>query len=323
MTSKTASEGIPLTIIGGYLGAGKTTLLNHILHHSEGRRLAVIVNDFGKINIDAELIESRDEEVINLANGCICCTLVDGFAATLLRISNLASPPDHVIVEASGVADPYRLGLQANMPGFRPDGVIVLADAELVRQKARDKYVGETVVRQLQGADLIVLNKTDLVDGETRWEVRAWLQDIVPDVRIVEAVHGAVPLPLLFGVPRIGGPESNLRLPAASLHVDYETWSYAGEQPLDGNAFRALVAMLPEGVIRAKGVLCLREKPEQRIIFQLVGKRWSLEAGSDWGSTQPISQLVMIALPGSINANRLEQTLISCSEIRKQHKGKQ
>ena len=92
---------------------------------------------------------------------------------------------------------------------------------------------------------------------------------------------------------------------------EYDTWNYTAVEPLDGEAFRALVAMLPEGVIRAKGVLCLRENPGQRTIFQLVGKRWSLEPGGDWGSAQPSSQLLMIALPGSIDANWLEQMIIS------------
>jgi len=316
MTNK---QPIPLTIIGGYLGAGKTTLLNHILRHSsstqlragEGRRLAVIVNDFGAINIDAELIESQDEKIINLANGCICCTLVDGFAAALTTISKLASPPDHVIVEASGVADPYKLGQRGRLPGFRLDGVIVLADAEMVRQKAYDKYVGETVTRQLQGADVIVLNKTDLVGSETRKDVHTWLQGLVPDVRIVDAAHGVVPLPLLLGDDR---PEEQkpVRSQNHGHHhpeQEYDTWSYTSDEPLAGDAFRALVESWPEGIIRAKGILYLRENPDQRHIFQLVGKRWSLKPGGEWGDTSPRSQLVIIGLSGSIDADWLEETI--------------
>ena len=310
-------QRIPLTIIGGYLGTGKTTLLNHILRHNEGRQLVVIVNDFGSINIDAELIESQDEEVINLANGCICCTLVDGFITTLINLLNLASPPDHIVVEASGVADPYKLGQYGHLPGLHLDGVIVVADAETVRRKARDKYVGETVARQLQGADVIVLNKVDLVTDETRKAARAWLGEMVPDAHIIESRHGNVPLPLLLGdVSRTGSPSSNLRLSTGSSdehhhYLAYDTWSYTADEPLSGDAFRALVAALPEGVIRAKGVLCLREDPDRRTIFQLVGKRWSLKPGGEWGDAPPRSQLVMIGLIGSVDADWLERMVIS------------
>lgn len=308
-------QRIPLTIIGGYLGTGKTTLLNHILRHNEGRQLVVIVNDFGSINIDAELIESQDEEVINLANGCICCTLVDGFITTLINLLNLASPPDHIVVEASGVADPYKLGQYGHLPGLHLDGVIVVADAETVRRKARDRYVGKTVARQLQGADVIVLNKVDLVTDETRKAARAWLGELVPDAHIIESRHGNVPLPLLLGdVSRTGSPSSNLRLSPGSSdghhhYLAYDTWSYAADEHLDGDAFRALVERLPEGIIRAKGVLYLKEDPDHRVVFQLVGKRWSLKPGGGWGNAPPRSQLVMIGLPGSIDGSWLEETI--------------
>jgi G3E family GTPase len=300
---------IPLTVIGGYLGAGKTTLVNHILRHSQGQRLAVIVNDFGSINIDADLIESQDEEVINLANGCICCTLVDGFAATLTNLLNLPAPPDHVVIEASGVADPYKLGLYGHFPGFWLEGIIILADAELVRQKAGDKYVGNTVVRQLQGADLIVLNKIDLVSNEVLQSVVVWLCELVPGARVTKAKHGKVPLKLLLGHEGDGGmPSKPLRsIPDPDEHhpdVEYDTWSFTSDHPMDGEAFRAMVESLPEGVLRAKGILYLQEDPGQRHIFQLVGKRWSLKAGDAWDDEQPTSKVVMIGVSGSMDSEK-------------------
>ncbi len=300
---------IPLTVIGGYLGAGKTTLLNHILRHNQGRRLAVIVNDFGKINIDIELIESQDGDKINLANGCICCSLGDSLATTLYDLAQRDDPPEYIIVEASGVADPAKVAQYGHTPGFRLDGVIVLTDAELVRQKARDKYVGETVVHQLQGADVIILNKIDLVTDETRDTVRDWLGEQVPNVRIIEAEQGRVPLALLLG-NEIKNPvrsdEDNLE---HHHHVEYETWSYTTTVPLNGDVFRTLVEQLPEGVIRAKGILNLTETPKHRTIFQLVGKRWNLKPGDAWDDAPPRSQVVIIGLPGSIDAKWLEQSL--------------
>jgi G3E family GTPase len=302
---------IPLTIIGGYLGAGKTTLLNHILRNSEGRRLAVIVNDFGSINIDANLIESQEGETINLSNGCICCSMVDGFTTALLSIRELCPRPDHIIVEASGVADPYKLGQYGHLPGFQLDGIIVLADAELVRQKARDKYVGETVLQQLRGADVIVLNKTDLVDGKTRKDIHSWLGEVVPDARVVETVLGVAPFPLLLGIDAKSDRSFKLDKNHDHHHdQDYDSWSYTSESPLDGDTFREMVAFLPEGILRAKGILYLSENSEKKHIFQLVGKRWSIEAGEDWADEQPRSKLVLIGLPKSFDPEQLEEKLV-------------
>lgn len=299
------TDRIPLTIIGGYLGAGKTTLLNHILRHNAGLRLAVIVNDFGDINIDAELIENQDGDTINLANGCICCSLAGGFVQALSALAEMEPPPAHILIEASGVADPHNLGQYGYMDRLQRNGVIVVADAETVQAKSMDKYVGQTVTRQLQGGDLILLNKIDLVDVDVLKDVRTWLQGLMPRARIVEADHGIVPLPILLGVFETDEPEGSVK----SDHYpddEYETWSFTSEQPLDGEAFRSMVEMLPEAIIRAKGILYLRENPKHRYIFQLVGKRWSLKAKQAWNDEQPASKLVMIGLPQCFNSTWLE-----------------
>ncbi|MEQ1739869.1 MAG: GTP-binding protein, partial [Methyloglobulus sp.] len=157
------NKQIPVTVIGGYLGAGKTTLLNHILRNNKGIRFAVLVNDFGNINIDVDLIESQDGDTINLANGCICCSLAGGFGAAMLSIRESAVLPDRVLIEASGVSDPFKIAQYAHLPGFRLDSVIVLADAEFIQKRAADKYVGRQVIQQLKSADLLLLNKVDLV----------------------------------------------------------------------------------------------------------------------------------------------------------------
>ena len=153
MMANVISTTIPYTVIGGYLGAGKTTLLNNLLRNSQGLRLAVLVNDFGDINIDADLVVSHDGETINLASGCICCSLADGFMLALNRISKRAGEIDHIIVEASGVADPVKIGHYGAILKLDLEGVIVLVDAEQIRTKAANKYVGDTVIRQLKGAD--------------------------------------------------------------------------------------------------------------------------------------------------------------------------
>ena len=158
------AEPILLTVVGGYLGAGKTTLLNHVLRDAGDRRLAVLVNDFGAINIDAELIESREGEMLSLTNGCICCGIGGDFIAALARLRDVDDPPEQVVVEASGVADPAQIAVFGDMPGYRRDAVVVVADAETVRARAADEHTGHQVLTQLRAADLLVINKTDLVE---------------------------------------------------------------------------------------------------------------------------------------------------------------
>jgi G3E family GTPase len=302
---------IPYTVIGGYLGAGKTTLLNNLLRNSQGLRLAVLVNDFGDVNIDADLITSHDGETINLASGCICCSLADGFLEALNRVSKRAGEIDHIVVEASGVSDPLRIGHFGAILRLDLEGVIVLVDAEQIREKAANKYVGETVVRQLRGADLLVLNKVDLVAPAQLGEVRAWLASTAPGVRIVETTHGQVPMAVLLG--------TLTRAPAASgkaeahTHADehadvhatmYETTSVTTETPIATADLHALLDALPEGVLRAKGFVYLAEAPAQRHLLQLVGHRWKLTAAEPWGDAKPETKLVFIGLPGSVSTDR-------------------
>ncbi|UQA59490.1 CobW family GTP-binding protein [Polyangium aurulentum] len=306
----TTDKRLPFTVIGGYLGAGKTTLLNHLLRESQGLRLALLVNDFGRINIDAALIEGRSDDTIALTNGCICCSLTDGFAAALATLRKRADAIDHVVVEASGVSDPRKIAQYGHSPGFFLDGVVVVADAEGVQGKAQDKYVGTTVRRQLQDADLVVLNKADLVSEEALGAVRAWVAGLAGDSRVVVATQGRVPPALLLGIHR---SERGAEAEAAEHDhlAQYQTWSHVEDRPFDGEAFRGLVRSLPEGILRAKGVLYLRDDPEHRHVFQLVGKRWSLVRGAPWAGQPRRSQVVFIGQPGSIEAGALEKALLA------------
>ena len=200
------SPQILLTVIGGFLGAGKTTLLNHVLRDAGDRRLAVLVNDFGAINIDAELVESRDGEMLSLTNGCICCGIGGDFIAALARLRDVDDPPAQVVVEASGVADPAQIAILGDMPGYRRDAVVVAADAETVRERAEDEATRLAVRGQLRAADLLVITKTDLVEPDALADLRGWLRELVgPSTSIVEAAFGNVPTDVLLGV-RDGDP---------------------------------------------------------------------------------------------------------------------
>lgn len=298
------SPPIPFTVLGGYLGSGKTTVLNHVLRQAGGRRIGVIVNDFGAINIDASLIESRGNDVLSLANGCVCCSISAGFAEALTAMSRLRPAPEHVVIEASGVADPARVGYFGDLPPYRLDGVVVLADAETIRQRAGDKYVGGTVLRQLRAADIIVLNKIDLIDATEQADLRAWLLAQVPRARLFAVRYGRVPLALLLGV------HGDAAAPGEHDHAhdhgdDYASWSMVRDTPLPEAALRAAVAAWPASVLRAKGIVWLAEDPVRRHVFQLVGARWSLTPDRDWGSERPRTEIVLIGLAGQLDGAAL------------------
>lgn len=314
------NKQIPVTVIGGYLGAGKTTLLNHILRNNRGIHFAILVNDFGNINIDVDLIESQDGDTINLANGCICCSLAGGFGTAMLSIRDRSVLPDRVLIEASGVSDPFKIAQYAHLPGFHLDSVIVLADAEFIQKRAADKYVGRQVIQQLQSADLLLLNKLDLVTDEKRTQVRDWLHELVPDIRILEVSQGQVPVDMLFGEELsedLANPETLEDLvddKQSEKHEhhhdhDYATWSYIGSSPLDGTKFRELIAGLDADILRGKGFLYLAEDPSVQFVFQLVGKRWSVERGEDWGNREAKTQFVLIGLAGSLDSAVLDENL--------------
>jgi len=301
-------DRIPFTVIGGYLGAGKTTLLNHILRNNDGRRFALLVNDFGSINIDAPLIKNQDGETINLANGCICCTLAAGFASAIYTILERDPLPDHIIVEASGVADPHKVAQYGRTPRFYLDGIIVVVDAELVRMKASDKYVGQMIIQQLKSADILILNKIDLINEQQRKEVRGWLNHITPQSHIYETQMGVVPLELLLGLET---KQVHSRISEFTIQADTEfvSGSYVNDEPLQRQAFENFLTEMPESILRAKGILYLADQPEKRMIFQQVGRRWSLTPEHPWSDEKPQSQIVWIGLKGEFEPENMSGLL--------------
>ncbi|KAB7560224.1 GTP-binding protein, partial [Verminephrobacter sp. Larva24] len=203
-------QRLPLTVVGGFLGAGKTTLLNHWLRHAGGLRIAVLVNDFGALNIDAGLIAAaRGDtpapaalmELMELTNGCACCQIGDDLGRALVQVIEAARPFDAVLIEASGVSDPWRIA-QIGMaePQLSLEGVIVLVDASSAAQQARDPLLADTLARQLQSADLVLLNKTDLASAAALAGARAWVEASAPGTPCLETTRGALPLALLSGL---------------------------------------------------------------------------------------------------------------------------
>jgi G3E family GTPase len=314
------SEPIIVTVIGGYLGAGKTTLVNHILRTAD-RRVAVLVNDFGDVDIDADLIESADGDTISLANGCICCSLVDGFAAALNTIKELDPVPQRLVIEASGVADPASVAAYGHGPGLALDAVVVLVDAETVRRRAVDKYVGDTVLGQLRSADIVVMNKLDLIDEDAAAETRAWLRSAAPEAAIIDARNSEVESSVLFGAgggrsgspPALSPDSARTAGPAADI---FQSWTWTSDAAVERARIDSLMAALPDDIVRAKGLIRVIDRSEhggpasRTMILQRVGRRWTLVPAAD-GSDVAISRCVFIGMRSAIDERWLDQHLPS------------
>ena len=277
---------IPFTVIGGFLGAGKTTLLNRLLATAGGRRFAVLVNDFGAIDIDGRLVAGHGGDTIALSNGCLCCTIGDSLVETLVGLlDRRADAIDHIVVEASGVADPGRIAdLGVLDPRLQRDGVIVVVDAGLVRERAADRRVGDTVARQLAAADLLVLNKIDLADDLPG--LRHWLatQSKAP---LVESVRAEVPAGLLFGLERHGGAGMGDSAGA------FQSWSYAWQAPVERTMVLDLLRQ--PGVLRGKGIVRLAEAPGRRAIVHQVGAHLDISDDGPWSEPED-SRLVLLGV---------------------------
>ena len=293
---------IGFTVLGGYLGAGKTTLLNQILRRNtesaDPIRIALLVNDFGDINIDAQLIESQIDSQINLANGCVCCTLTDGFSAALDTLVDLNPQPEHIIVEASGVADVNNLSQYGNGQVLALANIVVVADAETVQEKASDKYVAKTIQRQLKAADLILLNKVDLLEPQIRERRLSWLSELTDGIPVVPCVRGDIPQAILFELERRDNPIDE----SVHGHEEYVSWSYGINKRISRESLEAFADSLGPGVLRCKGVFV--DPFGYRLELQVVGKRKEVAAGAK--TLESVSQLVAIGLKGKMLTEDLD-----------------
>lgn len=301
------TAAIPLTIIGGYLGAGKTTLLNMLLRGNHGKRLAVIVNDFGSINIDAELIANRDGETLSLTNGCICCSMTDDLATTLIALSDRETPPDHILIETSGVAEPQKIATYADaLPAFQLQAVVVVVDAETIRKRSKDKFVGGLVTRQIASADLIVMSKLDLLTPSSGDEIRQEVAKISA-APIVASHDAALQENILVGSDDRRHATIEAENESSHDHThgsQFAQWCFTSDMLLDREWLLSMIEARPRGVYRIKGILSLADEPTRRQTLQVVGRRVSIDAGTVWGDDQPTTRIVAIGARGDEDAAR-------------------
>jgi len=319
-----AAGKIPATVVTGFLGAGKTTAIRHLLANAGGRRLALIINEFGEVGVDREILTGcgdeacREDDVVELANGCICCTVADDFLPTIRKLLDRADPPDHIVIETSGLALPKPLVKAFTWPEVRSrvtvDGVVALVDARaladgrfatdpeaLAAQRAADPSLDhegpleELFEEQLGCADLVVLNKVDLLSDTERAEVEAGLREqLRPAARLTTAREGRVDARVMLGLTAAAEGDLDSRPShhdgAADDHDhdDFTAFSVTlpeVESPA-GLVARLQAVVAAHDVLRVKGFAAVRGKP-MRLVVQGVGGRLQHYYDRDWRGDEP------------------------------------
>ena len=294
---------IPMVVVGGYLGAGKTTLLNRLLERADGLRVAVLVNDFGEINIDAALIRTRSSDVLQLENGCICCSIGGRLAEALAAVGARPDRPDLLVIEASGVSDPVRIA-QVGMldPALQLNAILVAVDAEGLDEQLCDPLVGDMVRRQIASATALVLTKTDLASAPMIGKARQRLAEIAPQTMVLTAQRGEIPLAVfLDAVPLPRHPQRLLGAGggwkgAAEGMAGIDSFSYTTQRRFDRQRLKHALRTLPVPLLRAKGMVRLQGRDVAQEIH-VVGGRLRIGRLADMDVAE--SALVFIGFLGN------------------------
>lgn len=282
---------VPVLLLGGYLGAGKTTVINELLARTDVP-IAVLVNDVGEINVDARLIDRQQGDTLDLSGGCVCCSLKNGFLEAFETLRARPVPPELVVVELSGIANPAAAGAFASTPGFQLDSTVVLVDLDqFLEHEAESSVVADAVRAQVEAADLLLLTKRDLVSADRVDAVTDRLRQLGPDAPVVlaESAHS------IAGLVGLGTRRSVLEVGAGvSLFDQYTTSIIPIEGAMRRTDLEALIAELPSTVVRAKGIVQI--ETGELVVAQVVGKRRSIER-LPMAETTAATDLVVITIP--------------------------
>ena len=306
---------VPILLVTGFLGAGKTTVVNHLLAHAQGRRIAAVVNDFGAVNIDAELIAGASDGVISLANGCICCSLEGDLLRTLATLLRRDPRPEFIVIETSGVADPADIVRNLMDPLIWQEApletVLCVLDATTAAATLND----DALLRaQLRAADVVALSKVDLADTASCAQLRDTVRVLRPAAVMVDALHGEVPTALLFPVEadRVPPPrEVSPRRPTADR---FETLSWTSERPVSLPKLQQAIGRLAPKIARAKGLFETVEQPGRLMLFQLAGGRATLAPGGAPAPGVPRTRIVFIAEIGVLSLAEVDRIMEACVE---------
>ncbi|SOZ19959.1 Cobalamin synthesis protein [Cupriavidus taiwanensis] len=276
-----ARAPIALVVVGGYLGAGKTTLLNRLLATAQGCRIAVLVNDFGAVNIDAALVRARSDDVIELENGCICCSIGGRLAEALVAIAGRAQRPELLVIEASGVSDPLRIAQVGLLdPAFRLNAVLVAVDATGVHDSLRDPLVGDMVRRQVMGASVVALTKADLAGAEAVARAGATAAGLAPHATVLTARSGELPMSVFLDAGVLPAPGSAALLDGSGWqrgvvdggHAGIRSMAYQTPRSFDKTRLRQALATVPVRLLRAKGLVRLDADPRLHEVHLVAGR---------------------------------------------------
>ena len=269
------ANSIPVTIISGYLGAGKTTLVNNALRKANGLKLAILVNEFGNLAIDEDLIISQDENMISLAGGCICCSYGNDMLLSLKELTSLDSKPDHIILEASGVAIPSSIERSISLiDDCYTESIVSIVDSEQIQDQLSNKYVSDTVLAQIESADLIFANKIDLIMDKKSF--LSWIKNHYLLNKAIMVSHSDVELDILLGANRQLGV---LRDTSQEIRVNHANifWSkvFIPNDFVDPIEFSKSLTQQNMHLVRAKGHL--RGNDGNMYLLQTVGHRYYVD----------------------------------------------
>jgi G3E family GTPase len=308
---------VPVVLVAGFLGAGKTTFVNHLLAHAGGRRIAAVVNDFGAINIDAELITGAADGVVSLSNGCICCSLQGDLLRTLAGLLRRDPRPELIVIETSGVADPTDIVRNLMDPVIWREApletVLCVVDATTPIAMLDDALLRS----QMRAADVVALSKVDLADAEACTQVREAVRALRPAALLVDAPHGEVPLSLLFPADVDGAPapreparrEPGRQRPAMDR---FETLSWSSERPLSLSRLQQAINRLAPKLARAKGLFEAVEQPGKLMVFQFTGGRATLAPGATPLAGTPRTRIVFVAEIGMLSSAEIDSVMEGC-----------
>lgn len=261
-----ALRGVPATVVGGYFGSGKTTLINGWLQDPASRRWAVLVNDLGSINVDADRLRQVSGQVLELSQGCLCCSLREGLGPALQQLAQLPEPPAHVLVETSGMAVPERVASQLQLHGLELARLLLVVDLERIEALWHDPWVGQLVQQQFDGVDLLQFTKADRIDPARAAESRRWLTEQLAARR----------------------PGPALPVHEERRLVRSESWLQL--QPLPLQQLLAWARQLGPEVLRLKGEVWLEERPEGPVPLDRAGDQLELADGPRWPWPSPLQR---------------------------------